>query len=168
MAHQQDVLQVPVQAVFEHGGRHYAVVQTPEGWEARTVEIGLTNEKYVVIREGLAEGEMVAMNAAAFREEIDLPELPAGPPEARPEGPMLAESRREPPEQARPRPGALSAGAGGVGGAEPPGSPPGSEAKGAAGSPGVEAAAVPARAKPASRKSKPRVQAAAAPQAAPS
>ncbi|MCR4413672.1 MAG: HlyD family efflux transporter periplasmic adaptor subunit [Thermoguttaceae bacterium] len=77
VAYQTNVLLVPVQAVFEHGGRHYSVVRSGKGWEARPVEIGPTNEKVVIIRGGLEEGEMVALNAAAFRDEVDLPELPA-------------------------------------------------------------------------------------------
>ncbi len=79
VASQTNVLQVPVQAVFEHGGKHYSVVRCGPAWEARPVEIGLTNDKFVMIRDGLEEGQMVAMNAAAYRGEVDLPDLPAQP-----------------------------------------------------------------------------------------
>jgi len=72
-----DVLQVPVQALIEHGSRHYCVVPDGEGYRAREVEIGSSNDKVVVIREGLEEGEQVVLNAAAYRREVDLPELPA-------------------------------------------------------------------------------------------
>lgn len=179
VAHQPDVLQVPVQAVFEHGGRHYAVVQTPDGWEARMVEIGLTNEKYVVIRDGLAEGETVAMNAASFREAIDLPELPPGSPEAKPEGPMLARDPSVQRPEDRPGLGGAPSGAPKPGpgvqeSAEPPGRPLAAtplEAKGSsAGSGnGSEASPTPVpRQKGGPRKTKPRVQAAATPPSAPS
>jgi HlyD family secretion protein len=74
-----DVLTVPVQAVFEHGGKHYCVLRDGDGLEARQVTIGATNDKAVVIQEGLEQGMQVVLGAALFRDEIDLPEL-------RPEG----------------------------------------------------------------------------------
>lgn len=70
-----DVVQVPVQALFEHGGRHYCIVREGEGWKAQPVEIGRTNDKFVVIREGLAANQRVALNSAAYREHVDLPQL---------------------------------------------------------------------------------------------
>ena len=72
-----DVLQVPVQAVFEHGARHYCVFRDGQGYRSREVEIGSTNDKVVVINEGLNEGDEVVMGAAAYRDKVDLPELPA-------------------------------------------------------------------------------------------
>ena len=79
-----DVLQVPVQAVFEHGGKHYCVLAGKnEGeWEAREVTIGSTNDKFVIIEErkegedrGLREGEKVVLGAFAYRDKLDLPDL---------------------------------------------------------------------------------------------
>jgi len=68
-----DVLQVPIQAVLEHGGVHYCVVPLGDGhWEAREVQIGLSNDKSVVIEGGLQEGEEVVHHAAKFREELEL------------------------------------------------------------------------------------------------
>jgi len=70
------VLQVPVQAVIEHGAHHYCVVPDGDGYSAREISIGSTNDKVVVIEGGLEEGEQVVLNAAAFRDKIDLPEVP--------------------------------------------------------------------------------------------
>jgi multidrug efflux pump subunit AcrA (membrane-fusion protein) len=70
------VLQVPVQAIFEHGGKHYAVLRDGVGWRAQPVEIGITNDKFVVIEDGLSEGQQVVLNAIAYRDKVDLPELP--------------------------------------------------------------------------------------------
>jgi len=76
--HLSGVLQVPVQALFEHGNAEYAVFRdAEEGWVARPVQIGSTNDKFVVIRDGLAEGQEIVLNAAAFRSKVKLPELPA-------------------------------------------------------------------------------------------
>ena len=70
-----DVLQVPVQAVFEHGGLHYCVMRDGKGWKAQPVTIGSTNDKFVVIREGLEPGQQVVLGAFAYRDEVDLPEV---------------------------------------------------------------------------------------------
>lgn len=72
-----NVLQVPVQCVLEHGGKHYClVVKSPGQLEPREVRLGLTNDKVVIIEEGLEEGEVVVLNAREFREKVNLPKLP--------------------------------------------------------------------------------------------
>jgi multidrug efflux pump subunit AcrA (membrane-fusion protein) len=61
----EHVLAVPVQAVLsplERGGKPRCFVMTPIGPEARDVELGLTDEKYVEIKGGLKEGEDVILN----------------------------------------------------------------------------------------------------------
>ena len=55
-----DVLMVPVQAVAEREGRHVAYVVGPAGVERRDVTVGENNDKFVEVKEGLAEGERVA------------------------------------------------------------------------------------------------------------
>lgn len=71
-----DVITVPVQAVFQHGRSSYCVIPRGDKFEAREVELGPTNDKVVVIRSGLKEGERVVMGAAAFRDKLELPALP--------------------------------------------------------------------------------------------
>ena len=133
-----NVLQVPVQAVFEHGGKHYCVLAgKKEGqWEAREVTIGSTNDKFVVIEErkegedtGLREGEKVVLGAFTYRDELDLPEL--APEQQKPQGEGGLDSDDQPkagqesgagkpgqpgagPGQGRPRPGGQAGGAGGA------------------------------------------------------
>jgi RND family efflux transporter MFP subunit len=60
-----DVLTVPVQAVTQQENQHYAYVVGPKGIERRLVTVGENNEKFVEIREGLQEGEKVALDARA-------------------------------------------------------------------------------------------------------
>jgi len=60
-----DVLMVPVQAVAESEGRHVAFIVGPGGVEPRTVVVGENNEKFVVIKDGLVEGERVTLDARA-------------------------------------------------------------------------------------------------------
>ncbi len=71
-----DVLQLPVQSVFEHGEKYYCIVPASAGLEARELTIGSTNDKTVVIKEGVKEGDRVILNAAAHREKLALPKLP--------------------------------------------------------------------------------------------
>ncbi len=71
-----DVIRVPVQAVFEHGDKYYCAGGSRGNWQPLPVTLGPSNDKFVVIEEGLQPGRQVALNAAALREELDLPQLP--------------------------------------------------------------------------------------------
>ena len=71
-----DVVQVPVQAIFEHGKKHYCVVRQNNAWQARQVEIGSTNDKVVVIEKGLQPGAEIVLGAFAYRDKVALPEIP--------------------------------------------------------------------------------------------
>lgn len=77
VAEYDDVLQVPIQAVTEHGGRHYCLVRGASGLEARPVEIGISNEKFVIIEDGLSEIDVVLMSPREFFDQVDLPAVPA-------------------------------------------------------------------------------------------
>ncbi len=76
---QQDVLKVPLDAVFVHAEKHYCIVNEGDAWRAQQVEIGPNNDEFVVIRDGLAQGELVAVDPDAYRALVDLP--PAAPAE---------------------------------------------------------------------------------------
>lgn len=71
-----DALQVPIQAVYRHRGRYYCFVPDQGGWQPQSVKIGASNERYVVIEEGLSDGDSVALNPAALLDVVDLPDLP--------------------------------------------------------------------------------------------
>lgn len=60
-----DVLIVPVQAVTEREGKHYAYVVGSIGTTRREVKIGESNEQFVEILAGLNEGESVVLDARA-------------------------------------------------------------------------------------------------------
>lgn len=72
---QPDALLVPVQAVYPHGKQHYCVVSANGRREVRRVEIGSSNEKFVVIRNGISEGEVVLQNPDKFINIRDLPDV---------------------------------------------------------------------------------------------
>lgn len=59
----KNVLLVPVQAVCEREGKHFAYSMNGKNGTKRTVEVGDNNEKFVIISKGLEEGEKVALNS---------------------------------------------------------------------------------------------------------
>src|SRR5207244_8244995 len=64
----EQVLTVPVQAVVgsvELGGRRRCYVITPNGPEPRDIVVGLSNDRYAEVREGLKEGDEVVLNPKA-------------------------------------------------------------------------------------------------------
>ncbi len=106
-----NVLQVPVQAIFEHAGKYYCVMRDGDGWRAHQVKIGSTNDKFVVIRERLKKGDEIVLGAFAYRDEVDLPKVakdaqappPSRPvaepsPSKTPDAPAAAAKNKPPPE----------------------------------------------------------------------
>jgi len=77
-----DAVQVPVQAVLERGGKHFCLVLAGEKLVSREVLLGSTNDKVVVIRDGLRENELVAVNPRTFVSQVDLPQITAEEPES--------------------------------------------------------------------------------------
>ncbi|NMC20675.1 MAG: HlyD family efflux transporter periplasmic adaptor subunit, partial [Thermogutta sp.] len=69
-----DVLQVPVQAVFEHMRKFYCIVWQDGTMKPVEVELGPSNEKFVIVRKGLEEKQEVVLNAAAHREQVGMAE----------------------------------------------------------------------------------------------
>lgn len=64
-----DALLVPVPAVAELEGRHFAWVVGQEGLEQREVRLGATDGRHLEVRDGLAEGESVVLNPRTGRGE---------------------------------------------------------------------------------------------------
>jgi multidrug efflux pump subunit AcrA (membrane-fusion protein) len=70
-------LQVPIQAVVERGGKHYClVIRSGTAIEPREVLLGSTNEKFLVIRDGLADHDEVLMNPRVHLGSVQLGETP--------------------------------------------------------------------------------------------
>jgi multidrug efflux pump subunit AcrA (membrane-fusion protein) len=68
-----DAIQVPVQAIVEHGGEHFCLVPSGAGLSAAKVAIGPTNDKFVVITQGVTLGQQVVVNPRGFLTAVDLP-----------------------------------------------------------------------------------------------
>lgn len=82
-----NALQIPVQAIVEHGKKFYCLVRKEGEWEAREIKCGLTNSEFFVVEGGLEEGELVAMDPRHYRGEVEWPALPPAPKETRSTGP---------------------------------------------------------------------------------
>jgi multidrug efflux pump subunit AcrA (membrane-fusion protein) len=70
-----NALVLPVQAVFEYGGKTYAITYQDGKWGKIEVKTGASNDKEVVILEGLKEKDSVVLGAWTHRDKIDLPKL---------------------------------------------------------------------------------------------
>jgi len=70
-----EVMHVPVQSVFEHGGKFYCVIHEDGKLKHHEVKIGETNDKVVIIREGLKVGQEIVHHVNAVRERLNLPKL---------------------------------------------------------------------------------------------
>lgn len=66
--------QVPIQAIYEHGGQTYSLVRKGDNeFETRKVAIGATNDKNATILEGVSADETVVLN---LRQNLSLLNLP--------------------------------------------------------------------------------------------
>ncbi len=66
-----DVVTVPLHAVVEHEDQTYVVVRDDvDGMEPRPVDLGQSSETRVSIKNGLEEGESIAVNAQDFVEKL--------------------------------------------------------------------------------------------------
>ncbi|HVV99059.1 MAG TPA: efflux RND transporter periplasmic adaptor subunit, partial [Planctomycetaceae bacterium] len=121
------VLQVPVQAIIERGGKFFAFVASDDQVERREIKVGKTNTMVMEIQDGLNEGEsVVLMPRSSLPKEIQAleAEFAAVAP--------TADSGVTVPKLESPAPGAgPQRGPGGPGGAGPGG--PGSGGPGAGG-----------------------------------
>jgi len=91
-----DVLTVPLTAVFSEQGERYVYVKSGDTFEKRPVVVGVSDLFKAEIRSGVSEGEIVAL------------ELPPGLPPRTPGGPALAQSTPPSPPKAPAAPAGTS------------------------------------------------------------
>jgi multidrug efflux pump subunit AcrA (membrane-fusion protein) len=70
-AHLKDVISLPVAAVAEKGGQTFCCVKNGSTLERRDVVLGMSNDKFVEIKEGVEVGEVVVLNPRAALGEKD-------------------------------------------------------------------------------------------------
>ena len=66
IAEHKDVLTIPVAAVVESGDRRYCWVESPTGPQRREIQLGDSNDLFIVVESGLKEGDEVVLNPMAF------------------------------------------------------------------------------------------------------
>jgi hypothetical protein len=95
-----DILTVPVAAVVQEEQDFFCWVDAGEGIERRSLELGDTNDQFIVIESGLAEGESVVLNPRSSIEDARREALrPFGDrkaPTKVQEGQAIAESKQPP------------------------------------------------------------------------
>jgi HlyD family secretion protein len=64
---QEDVLSIPLAAVLSRQGEHLALVANASKIEERKIALGLSNQHYVVVTQGLQPGEQVLLGAHLSR-----------------------------------------------------------------------------------------------------
>lgn len=72
LAEYRDVLKIPVAAIIQSPSGYLCWVQTPQGIKKRVLEVGDTNDEFLIVNAGLAEGEDVVLNPSAFLEEAQI------------------------------------------------------------------------------------------------
>ena len=95
----EDVLTIPVAAVVETAEGDFCWVKTAQGAKRRSLQLGDTNDSFIVVKAGLKEGDQVLLNPLAFIEEAQT-EVLKPLDEAKPREPESPESHTEsrPPE----------------------------------------------------------------------
>ncbi len=68
-----NALLISVHAIHDQDGRHFCLKKTSIGWETVEIKIGATNDKFVTIESGLAEGDRVALNPEGLKDLLQLP-----------------------------------------------------------------------------------------------
>ena len=71
----EDVLVVPVQAIVQIQNESWCYVDIDGQVEKRVLTLGRTNDKFVVLREGVNEGDRVVLNPSAIVEHSEEGEL---------------------------------------------------------------------------------------------
>ncbi|MCG8650109.1 MAG: efflux RND transporter periplasmic adaptor subunit [Pirellulales bacterium] len=71
-----DAVQVPIQGLYEHGGKMYCLAKRGEDeFETLQVTIGATNDTMASIDEGIQEGDQLVLNLRSHLSLMDLPEV---------------------------------------------------------------------------------------------
>ncbi len=71
-----DALQIPMQAVLQHGSQYFCALRNEQGqFELQEISVGTSNDLNVVVTKGLAVGDIVAHNQKKAISESDLPPI---------------------------------------------------------------------------------------------
>ena len=87
----EDILTIPVAAVVETAAGDFCWVKTTDGAVRRPLQLGDSNDSFIVVKAGLKEGEVVVLNALALLDEAQDEALEPIE-EAKPRGPEGSET----------------------------------------------------------------------------
>ncbi len=68
-------LQIPVQAILEHDSVTYCIQYDKGRWSLKEIGLGTSNDKFVVVKSGLSEGDAVVLNPRKYVDKVKLPEI---------------------------------------------------------------------------------------------
>ena len=72
----EDALQIPIEGLYEHGGKMYTLVQDgPQSFQTKVVKLEATNDTMASIEGSLLEDERVVLNLRDHLSLMDLPEI---------------------------------------------------------------------------------------------
>ncbi len=85
--HYKDILTLPVASVLQNEDGNFCWVKTPDGPQRRLLKLGDTNDVFIQVLDGVAEGEEVFLNPLTFIDEaqtqvlksLELPEVNSTP-----------------------------------------------------------------------------------------
>lgn len=66
----EDVIQAPVSSVVRHEEDYFVFVKSADEVDARKVKIGINNDKFIVVDEGLQPGDQVLVDADGYRQDF--------------------------------------------------------------------------------------------------
>jgi len=65
----ENILSVPVQAILQYNGKDHVTKKVGDRYVSTEVQVGLSNEKFVQVIKGLADGDLVVLNPVALMTE---------------------------------------------------------------------------------------------------
>lgn len=70
LANFEDTISVPVNAVLTQNGTKYVYLKTKDGLQKQVIKTGLENDEFILVEEGLKEGDLVVTEPPVDTEEI--------------------------------------------------------------------------------------------------
>jgi multidrug efflux pump subunit AcrA (membrane-fusion protein) len=65
--------QAPISSIIPHENTRYVLVKGPSGVTAKTVKTGSNNDRFVIIEDGLDEGDEVLIDPESYRDSVEFP-----------------------------------------------------------------------------------------------
>ena len=69
LADYKDVVKVPVASIVQSDERYFCWVKSLDGVQKRPIQVGDTNDEFIIVKSGIKEGDEVVLNPLAFVDE---------------------------------------------------------------------------------------------------